>query len=231
VFGEVLAGKSIIRQIENLPTQSDKPAKDCTIVDCGELTGSDAETLPQKQADKTGDPYEDYPEDQRQGDDEIPGPELLKIASDLKGFGNTAFKAQDFPLALAKYQKGLRYLLDFPESPLNSEPKEVNQLKITLHSNSALCYNKVQNYGSAVTSATAALETPGITDAEKGKAYYRRALAKGGSKDEEGALADLEQALKCVPGDSAITNELSKMKAKAADRERKEKAAYKKFFA
>jgi len=122
-------------------------------------------------------------------------------------------------------------LLDFPESPLNSEPKELNQLKTTLHSNSALCYNKVQNYGSAITSATAALETPGITDAEKGKAYYRCALAKGGSKDEEGALADLEQALKCVPGDSAITNELGKMKAKAAERERKEKAAYKKFFA
>lgn len=230
----MLAGKSIVRQIENQPTQGDKPARDCTIVDCGELTGSDAENLPQKQADKTGDPYEDYPEDQRQGDEEIPGPNILKIAGDLKGFGNTAFKSQDFALAVDKYQKGIRYLHEFPESPLDNEPAEgsnqLNQLKITLQSNSALCYNKLQKYALASTAATAALETPGVTDAEKGKAYYRRALARGSSKDEETALKDFEQALKFAPGDSAITNELNKMKAKAAERERKEKAAYKKFF-
>jgi len=158
----------------------------------------------------------------------------LKIAGDLKGFGNTAFKSQDFETAVAKYQKGIRYLQDYPESPLEETPsdanKELNQLKITLQSNSALCYNKLQDFGSAVTAATAALETPGITDAEKGKAYYRRALARGGSKDEEGALTDLEEALKLVPSDSAITNELNRMKAKTAERERKEKAAYKKFF-
>lgn len=235
VFGEVLAGKSIVRQIENVETQGDTPVKSCTIVDCGELSGADAETLPQKQADKTGDPYEDYPEDQREGDEEIPGPEILKIAAALKGFGNTAFKGQDNALALEKYQKGLRYLNDYPESPLQEStpaeaPKEISQLKITLHSNSALCYNKLKNYDSAITSATAALETPGITDTEKGKALYRRALAKGANKDEEAAVKDLDLALNCVPGDSAITNELNKVKAKAVERERKEKAAYKKFF-
>ena len=32
VFGELKEGKSIIRKIENLPTQSDKPTKDVTIV-------------------------------------------------------------------------------------------------------------------------------------------------------------------------------------------------------
>ena len=32
MFGEVLDGKSIIRKIEGLPTQSDKPTKDVTIV-------------------------------------------------------------------------------------------------------------------------------------------------------------------------------------------------------
>ena len=31
VFGEVISGKSIVRQIENLPTQSDKPVKDVII--------------------------------------------------------------------------------------------------------------------------------------------------------------------------------------------------------
>ena len=32
VFGEVLDNKGLIREIENLPTQADKPIKDVTIV-------------------------------------------------------------------------------------------------------------------------------------------------------------------------------------------------------
>jgi hypothetical protein len=32
VFGELKDGKSIIRKIENMPTQSDKPNQDVTIV-------------------------------------------------------------------------------------------------------------------------------------------------------------------------------------------------------
>ena len=32
VFGEVLEGKSIVRKIENLQTQADKPTRDATIV-------------------------------------------------------------------------------------------------------------------------------------------------------------------------------------------------------
>ena len=32
VFGEVLDGKGIVRKIENLPTQSDKPQKDVTVI-------------------------------------------------------------------------------------------------------------------------------------------------------------------------------------------------------
>ena len=32
VFGEVLDGKSIVRKIENMKTQNDKPHKDVTIV-------------------------------------------------------------------------------------------------------------------------------------------------------------------------------------------------------
>ena len=43
VFGEVVSGKAIVRQIENITTQSgDKPQKDVVIADCGELTGEAA---------------------------------------------------------------------------------------------------------------------------------------------------------------------------------------------
>lgn len=204
-----------------------------TIADCGQLTGEEAEKLPEKQPDKTGDQYEDYPDDQKKVDEEFTGTQILRIATDLKGFGNTAFKGQDFALALDKYEKGLRYLHEYPEA-LESDPadlqKNLNQLKITLHSNSALIALKENRHESAEKSASSALAVKDITDAEKGKALYRRALAKSDLRDDDGAIQDLQEAQKCVPGDAAITNELNKLKKRATDRAAKEKAAYKKFF-
>jgi len=233
VFGEVISGKSTIRQLEKEPTQGDKPQRECIITDCGELTGADADNLPRKQVDQTGDPYEDYPEDQKKGDEELSSSEILKIATELKGYGNTAFKNQDMTLAVDKYQKGLRYLRELPESQESDSPelsKNVNQLKVTLHSNSALCSIRKQDFAAAATSATSALEVPQINDTEKGKALYRRALAKGGLRDEEDAMHDLGQALVYVPGDSNAKNELNRMKQRVAERAKKEKSQYKKFF-
>ena len=234
VFGEVISSKSIVRHIENMPTQSDKPAQDCTIVDCGELTGADAENIPQRQPDKTGDPYEDYPEDQQTGEEELSGQEILKIATDLKGFGNSAFKSLDNQVALDKYQKALRYVHEYPE-PLENDPPELgrqlNALKISCHLNSAQCYLKQENWERAKFSTTAALEIEGITEAESAKAYYRRALATAGLKDDELAIADLEKAQKAATGDKAIENELVKLRKRKAEREKKQKSALKGAFA
>jgi peptidyl-prolyl isomerase D len=230
VFGEVLNGKSIIRKIENLPTQgSDKPAKDITITNCGKLTGDEAAVADKKSPDSTGDPYEDFPEDQNSTPT---ASEIVKIATDLKGFGNGAFKAGDLSLGLDKYQKGLRYLNEDPD--LTNEPPEtkkaINALRFTLNSNSALLSNKLKTYDDALRSASAALDVADISGADKAKALYRKAVAEVGLKDEDAAVADLEAAIKLAPGDPAITKELSQVKKAAADRAKKEKAAYSKFF-
>lgn len=68
-------------------------------------------------------------------------------------------------------------------------------------------------------------------DADKAKAYFRRATAQQGLKDVEGALADLEKASKLAPGDAAITKELARSKNAAAELAKKEKAIYSKAFA
>ena len=132
-----------------------------------------------------------------------------------------------------KYQKGLRYVHEHPE-PIEGDPEDLgvklNQLKVSMLLNSAQCYNQMNHYDQTLNSATSALEVEGITAAEKGKAYYRRAIAKGGSKDEESAMKDLELCLKSVPGDANATNELQRMKTRAAERAKKEKAQMKKFF-
>jgi peptidyl-prolyl isomerase D len=233
VFGEVLNGKSIVRRIENLPTQSgDKPQQEVVITDCGQLSGDEAETADQRAPDETGDPYEDFPEDAKTGDQEFSGTEIVKIVTEIKEFGNTAFKAGKLTLGLDKYQKGLRYLNEDPDLSSESEEtkKTLNALRFTLNSNSALLSNKLKNYDDAVRSATFALEVPGITDIEKGKALYRRAVAEVGLKDEDSALRDLEEASKLVPGDAAVMKELAGVKRMAVERAKKEKAAYGKFF-
>jgi peptidyl-prolyl isomerase D len=219
-----------VRKIENLPTQpGDKPSKDVIITDCGELTGDEAESAAQKAPDSTGDPYEDFPEDQTEAPS---ADQIIKIASDLKEFGNKAFKGGNVALGLEKYQKGIRYLNEDPSMD-NETPDtktKFDALRFTLNSNSALLSNKLKAFDDGLRFASAALDVDGITDAEKAKALYRRAVAEIGLKDDDSALKDLEEANKLVPGDAAVVKELALVKKAAAERAKKEKAAYSKFF-
>jgi peptidyl-prolyl isomerase D len=195
------------------------------------LTGNEDTNAFEKTVDKTGDPYEDFPEDQ-DGKDDFDGPKIYQIAVELKDFGNTAFKAGDLNLGLDKYQKGLRYLNEYPSASEQDSADlgpQLTAIRFTLHSNSALLQNKLKAFGDAKQSASNALELK-VPDADKAKAYYRRAIAEIGLKDDEEAVKDLEAALKLAPGDPAITKELSTTKKKAAEQAKKEAAAYKKFF-
>ena len=247
VFGEVLDNKGLIREIENLTTQADKPTKDVIIagmfhfvlwrqdgrlinLDCGQLSADEALNIGKKEPDSTGDTYEEFPQDQ--GED-WKGSELLTIATELKEFGNKAFKANDPNLALTKYQKGLRYLHEYPEA-LPEDPPELSKglthIRFTLHSNSALLQIKLKDFAEALKSADNALELGEVSDQDRAKASYRRALALLGLKDDEEAVKSLETAQRLAPGDVAISKELNAAKKKAAEHAQKEKAAYKKFF-
>ena len=232
VFGEVINGKNIVRKIENLPTDSDKPKQDVTVVDCGQLSGPSYSSATNKPVDAFGDPYEDFPEDQGEN---LSGAEYFKIATELKELGNKAFKAGDVETGIEKYQKGIRYLNEYPESNEN-DPKELGpqmkQLRYSLHSNSALLALKAKRYDEANKWATFAIEgfPSDAKDADKAKAYYRRGLARIGLKDEEHGLKDLEQAAKLAPGDAGIAKEMNAVKKSVAERAKKEKAAYSKFF-
>lgn len=69
-----------------------------------------------------------------------------------------------------------------------------------------------------------------VSNQDRAKALYRKALALLGLKDDEEAVKSLETAQSLAPGDVAINKELNAAKKKAAERAKKEKAAYKKFF-
>ncbi|OJD25924.1 peptidyl-prolyl cis-trans isomerase D [Blastomyces percursus] len=235
VFGEVINGKGLVRKIEKSPTDSgDKPHTEVKVVDCGELSGESYEAATQSTVDETGDKYEDYPEDAGK---EFSGEEYCKIASDLKEYGNKAFKAGNIDLGLDKYQKGLRYLNEYPEASDSDPPElaeQMAQLRFTLHSNSALLANKLRRFEDGRSWAGFALETAAkaanAKDADKAKAYYRRAVALVGLKDDEEALKDLAEAAKLAPGDAAIASETARVKKAIADQQRKEKEMLKKFF-
>lgn len=233
VFGEVIAGKSIVRQIENMPTNNDKPEKACVIADCGQLKGKEAEGEIPKATDSTGDMYEDYPEDQfSEDDDKASSPaEIRKILEELKQIGTTAFKAGDVELGLAKYQKALRYAREYPEMESEEGGETFKALRLSLYLNSALLQLKLKQWADAQASASSALDIQSITAADKGKALYRRALAHKELKDEDAALEDLQQAQKSVPSDVAIQNELANIKKRQADNLKRDKAKYSKAFA
>merc|ERR1712115_70840 len=189
VFGEVVAGKSIVRQVENTPVgDSDKPKQDVIIADCGELpAGTDIAEFTKKAPDMTGDAYEDFPEDQLKQGEEWKGTEIVRIASELKEMGNKAFKSGELELGLSKYQKALRYLHEYPV-PLEDDPKDLgtqlSQLKISLHTNSSMLQHKLKKYVDSSDSA------------QKAKALFRKGVAAKDSKNEEDAIALLQMAEK-----------------------------------
>ncbi|KAH0612133.1 uncharacterized protein H6S33_010185 [Morchella sextelata] len=231
VFGEVLSGKSVIRKIEEMKTDNtDKPGKPVVIEDCGELKGPDADVAGIRGDDGTGDRYEDFPDDENP---EMDGATILRIGTELKEFGNKAFKAGDLELGLEKYTKGLRYLAEYPVALDNDPPelfKNIQALKFVLLSNSALLQNKQKLYREADESASKALDIPDITGTDKAKALFRRAMAKAALKDDEGALEDLKEADNYAPGDAAILKDLNAAKDRVHAKKEKEKQAYKKYF-
>ncbi|KAG9239612.1 peptidyl-prolyl cis-trans isomerase [Amylocarpus encephaloides] len=232
VFGEVISGKSIIRKVENLPVQpGDKPNQDVTITGCGQLTGDEAEQADDKGPDSTGDQYEDFPED---ANTEYAPTEIVKIVTDLKGYGNKAFlEMKNLPLALEKYQKGIRYLNQDmgTEEPSPQTKLAIQNLSYSLNSNAALISNKVQNFADGKRFATTALESSQqLSGPEECKVLFRRAIANLGLKDEDAALEDLESANDLNPGDAAVIQQLNKTKKEIAEQAKKEKALYSRFF-
>lgn len=192
VFGRVLAGKSVVRRIENTPTgEQDRPKDPITIVDCGQISetnSSDYGIGP----DQTGDSYEDYPEDCEGTDVDVDDPDVaFKIASELRTIGNGLFGKGQFALAFEKYTKALRYLLNNPQLPDSHASKEpfasdyVN-LRTPLQLNGALCAIKVaQTETKAAEKGTTSKTASAMAvEAEKLTSQAIERLEKTGSWDD-----------------------------------------------
>ncbi|KAF9168496.1 hypothetical protein DFQ26_006655 [Actinomortierella ambigua] len=238
VFGQVLKGQSIVREIERTPKgQGDAPDQPVLIADCGELAEGEDDGVPAVGAD--GDAYADWPED----DTGAPrkDEELLQIAQTLKDLGNKLFKQGQYALAMRKYQKAIRYLqektldADSEKRDTDQFKQEYYKVKVPCFLNRGFCALKLERYETTIRDMTSVLEFEDqqrfVSPADQTKAYFRRGLAKTKSSDLEGGKLDLETALKLSPKDTAVLKELEGVKAKLAAKREKEKKAFAKMFA
>lgn len=210
-------------------TGNDAPLKEIVITDCGELKGDAALAADIKAPDSMGDPYEDFPEDCTEN---LDAQKILKIATECKDYGNTAFRAGNLSLGIAKYEKGLRYINEDPD--LENEPPTtkaaLDALRFSLNNNAALLNMKLSAWDDTVRTATAALAVQGVKDSDRAKALYRRGFAYVRLREEDSARQDLEEASQLVPDDPAIANELRLVRARAEASRRQEARAARRFF-
>ncbi|KAG0678524.1 peptidyl-prolyl cis-trans isomerase cpr6 [Pichia californica] len=227
VFGKVIAGKSIVRQIERTPTsESDRPSKACKIIDCGELKEGDSLTLD----DGSGDKFEDVLADEPTVDINKPDT-VFHAVEEIKNVGTDCFKKGNFKLALKKYLKAQSYMGDYQPYDLTDEDVATYwKLQISCSLNAALMAMKLKDSQETIKYATEALECEQLDEKSKAKAYFRRANGYLLGHDEEGAIKDFEEAHKLQPSDAGIAKALNNSKASLKARKSKEKAAYSKFF-
>lgn len=232
VFGEVIQGKSVVRQLERCEKgENDKPVEDWLIADCGELP---KDYVPETQAvadDGTGDIYEAVLADDDKVD--VKKPEtVFEAARFLKDLGTKLLKKGRVDKAYEKYIKGTEYLADFfPEDMSQEQIDEKNLLSVSLFLNASLAATKDKKGRNAVKAAEQALQFDGITDALLAKAWYRKGQGYLLAKDEDNAKDAFEAALHLLPGDAAIVKGLNDVKALAKARNEKQKKAMSKFFA
>ena len=168
VFGKVLKGMNVLRKIEGTPTgKFDTPEKDVVISNCGVLEEGEDDGV---QVDKS-DQYEDYPQDSGVA---MTDAEKLKAAETIKGLGNEFFKNKDFPMAIEKYSKSIRYLTSLVPSEDNKQ--DILKARIACCSNMSICCLKINKPQEAKAATAEGLKLEG-PDCKNTKLIFRHASA------------------------------------------------------
>ncbi|QLQ79139.1 hypothetical protein HG537_0B04870 [Torulaspora globosa] len=234
VFGEVIQGKRLVRLIENQQTdkENDRPLKDVKIEDCGVLPDdyevpANAEETP---TDAYGDNYEDSIKDDSKVDiNDVKS--VLKAVEFVKQIGTEQFKRQNYEVALEKYIKCDKFLKEYvPEDLPEDDLKSINELKVSVPLNIALCALKTQNYQRVLVASSEVLYAEAANDKSKAKALYRRGLAYNALNDPDMAIADLEMATTFQQNDPSILNAIKEVRLKKKQINDKQRKSLSKMF-
>lgn len=228
VFGKVIMGMGVIREVEVVSTHSDVPDEDIVIENCGifqvgMLLGPE---------DPTGeDRYPPFPEDcptsllnQRSLQD------VTAAATLIRNVGNNYYKKKQYVNAHSRYKKAQRYLNKYQElaGELTAyEDAEFTKAILPNVLNSAACKIKLKEYDQALEACNEVLDLA----PSNAKGLYRRGQAYHGKGDYDRAIRDLTHANKLVPTDASILAELKACRGEKATYCAKEIQVYKKYFA
>ncbi|KNC55269.1 peptidyl-prolyl cis-trans isomerase D [Thecamonas trahens ATCC 50062] len=214
VFGEVLKGMGVVREIEALETADDRPIDAVVIEDCGELApGADDGIV---NSSDPNDPYPKYPDDYDGSD------KAVDIANTLRLQGNELFKAKAFDAAIAKYAKAIRYLK-------SSDDADSDAALVSPLINRAMCYFHLAKYDEAIDDTTEVLESL-AGQSQNVKALHRRGCCHAALKNYDAAESDFKAALAVDPESAAVKRELKKIAAHRKKAKAQQKKMYAKMF-
>lgn len=228
VFGKVIKGMNVVRALENVEKNGEKPVKECRISDCGELQPGEEDGCITD--DGTGDKHADYPVDAGIDFSSKESVEtVLSICKEVREIGNKLYKEKDFQRALDKYSKALRYLTSLKEDGdlEEDQEKEVdNGQALSIYLNLAACKLQLQEYEDVIKDCDEAL----AISENNVKALFRKGQALVHTKDWENAEICLQKAATLEPNDKGIKKELEKAKNGRKADAMKEKQMYARMF-
>mmetsp|Transcript_1690 Transcript_1690/g.1827 ORF Transcript_1690/g.1827 Transcript_1690/m.1827 type:complete len:386 (+) Transcript_1690:1324-2481(+) len=235
VFGKVIHGKSVVREIERVNTDNQNIPKQENIVlieDCGDWTENMDVPVYNACYDQIGgDIYEEYPDDDENIDKE--SSELVYNASTkIKESGTLLFKKGMKQEAFLKYKKCLRYVMEYiPDE--DQEPewyKKYLDIKKKLYLNLSMVCLGLKNFIKAADYSSYLLDMNNLTTQEKAKGHYRYGCSLIELKKYDEALTELKSAKSLVSEDPAIETQLNKCELLMETKKQREKAKYAKFF-
>eukprot|EP00984_Skeletonema_dohrnii_P001008 scaffold320_cov108-Skeletonema_dohrnii-CCMP3373.AAC.11 len=150
--------------------------------------------------------------------------EALLQAMNHKEDGNNHFKSGDLISAARSYRHGTTLLKNLNQG--NTGDEQVKQLIIILQTNLSMICFKQKKHKMSRDVASKALEV----DNQNVKALYRRGVASRAMGDVDAARADLKEAYKLDPANTAVKKELLAIKKSLEDMKKKEKARLQKAF-
>jgi len=139
--------------------------------------------------------------------------------------GNEFFKKGKINLALRKYKKAIEYIPSDP-SLTDEQKKEINAIKVPCHLNYAISLIKEKKWKDAIEQTDKVLEI----EPKNIKALYRKALVFIGMDNWDDAMKLLVEAKELDPTNTAIQQEIQKLKNKIAQHHKKEAHLYKNLF-
>lgn len=239
VFGTIVRGYGVLREIESFPTNADGcPVPHVVVSRCGELEPNDYGLV----SDDDGDPYSTWPQDHPNMSSQHFA-NRLAAAAFIKQLGNTFYAQKRYEDALRKYGKGMRYLDKkfLGTAEYIAQEKEEKRIqaesRIPLLLNIAACNLCLGRHRAAVQACSDAHRIMAdVNDARikpewRLKLFRRRADGYLRCREFESAIRDLGMCLKINPDSARDREALDRAKKLLHTKKAAEKNAFQKAFA